>query len=34
MVVAAGRLPSIEPTLATPVREVPANDGDWAAEAE
>ena len=29
-----GRLPLIEPMLATPVREVPADDGGWAAEAK
>ena len=34
MAVAPGRLPLIEPMLATPVREVPADDGDWAAEAK
>jgi bifunctional non-homologous end joining protein LigD len=34
MAVAPGRLPLIEPMLATPVREVPANDGGWAAEAK
>lgn len=34
MAVVPGRLPMIEPMLATPVRDVPANDGDWAAEAK
>jgi bifunctional non-homologous end joining protein LigD len=29
-----GRLPVVEPMLATPVREVPADEGDWAAEAK
>ena len=29
-----GRLPQIEPMLATPARDVPANDDDWAAEAK
>jgi hypothetical protein len=34
MSVVPGQLPLIEPMLATPVREVPAEDGDWAAEAK
>ena len=34
MAVVPGRLPLIEPMLATPVREAPASDGDWAAEAK
>src|SRR5580698_5736984 len=34
MAVVPGRLPLIEPMLATPVREVPADDGEWAAEAK
>src|SRR5580698_8456617 len=34
MAVVPGRLPLIEPMLATLVREVPADDGDWAAEAK
>ena len=34
MAVVPGRLPLIEPMLAVPVREVPADDGDWAAEAK
>jgi bifunctional non-homologous end joining protein LigD len=34
MAVAPGRVPLIEPMLATAVREVPADDGDWAAEAK
>jgi bifunctional non-homologous end joining protein LigD len=29
-----GRLAVVEPMLATPVREVPADEGDWAAEAK
>src|ERR1700688_2828319 len=34
MAAVSGRLPLVEPMLATPVREVPGNDGDWAAEAK
>jgi hypothetical protein len=34
MAVVPGRLPLIEPMLATPVSEVPADEGDWAAEAK
>jgi bifunctional non-homologous end joining protein LigD len=34
MAVVPGRLPLIEPMLATPVREVPADEGGWAAEAK
>jgi hypothetical protein len=34
MAVGAGRLPVIEPMLATPVRDVPIVDADWAAEAK
>jgi hypothetical protein len=31
MAAVPGRLPLIEPMLATPVRAVPGNEGEWAA---
>ena len=34
MAAVPGRLPLIEPMLATPARAVPGNEGDWAAEAK
>lgn len=34
MAAVPGRLPLIEPMLATPVRAVPGNEGEWAAEAK
>jgi bifunctional non-homologous end joining protein LigD len=34
MAAVPGRLPLIEPMLAAPARDVPANAGDWAAEAK
>jgi hypothetical protein len=34
MAAVPGRLPLIEPMLATPTRAVPADEGEWAAEAK
>jgi ATP-dependent DNA ligase len=34
MAAVPGRLPLIEPMLAAPARDVPANADDWAAEAK
>ncbi|HEX3961348.1 MAG TPA: hypothetical protein VHZ03_32790 [Trebonia sp.] len=34
MAAVPGRLPLIEPMLAAPARDVPANTDDWAAEAK
>jgi ATP-dependent DNA ligase len=34
MAAVSGRLPLIEPMLATPTRTVPADEDEWAAEAK